>query len=187
MTLPLPVGDYRFLDESSDEMRKLQVFFEKMESSHTENTSQPRWQDHFSDESKGYFLECDVYFPEERHHLMSNFPPCPVQTEITEDNVSTYYSQAWHAKHGDGCKMPKSQKLCATLEDKKDVVLHSENAIIYSRIGARIVVKKALAFRQERYSCHMTCFLTGCVVSSTCENENTLIKQSLFQDSSAVG
>ena len=81
---------------------------------------------------------------------MENYPPCPVQTVITEKDVSDYYSQAWHAKHGEDTKMPDSQKLCASLVDKRDVVMHSENAIIYSRIGAKIVVKRALAFRQER-------------------------------------
>ena len=152
MTLPLPVGDYEFLEDSSNEMEQLNRFFEEMEKSHVEKIPQPQWQQYFPEESRGYFLECDVFFPEERHHLMSNFPPCPVQTEITEDDVSSYFSQAWHAKHGEDCKMPASQKLCATLVDKKDVVLHSENALIYSRIGAKVVVKKVLAFRQERYN-----------------------------------
>ena len=46
--------------------------------------------------------------------------------------------------------MPASEKLCASLVDKKDIVLHSENALVYSRIGARIVVKRVLAFKQER-------------------------------------
>lgn len=152
MTLPLPVGDYEFLEDSSSEMGQLNDFFAEMEKSHVETIPQPQWQQYFPNESRGYFLECDVFFPEERHHLMSNFPPCPVQTEINEEDVSSYFSQAWHAKHGEDCKMPASKKLCATLVDKKDVVLHAENALVYSRIGARVVVKKVLAFRQERYN-----------------------------------
>ena len=149
MTLPLPVGDYQFLEDSCEEITQLQSFFVKMEESHSGKTQQPDWHQYFPDESRGYYLECDVVYPEERHHLMSNLPPCPVQTVITEEDVSCHYSQAWHAKHGD-CKMPKSQKLCATLVDERNVVMHSENAKIYSRIGARVIVKRALSFRQER-------------------------------------
>ena len=150
MTLPLPVGDYKFLENNSSEFQQLENFFSHMEKSHTTKIPQPEWSQHFPDSSRGYFLECDVYFPPERHSSMANFPPCPAQTRLEEENVSEHYRKAWHARNGEGHKMPASEKLCASLVDKKDIVLHSENALVYSRIGARIVVKRVLAFKQER-------------------------------------
>ena len=150
MTLPMPVGDYHFIDKESDEMQRLQHFFSEMEESHINKTPPPTWSQHFPDEKKGYFLECDITFPPERHHSMSNFPPCPTQTKINEEDVSEHYSWAWHARYGAETKMPASEKLCASLVDKTDVVLHSENALVCSRIGAKVVVKRVLSFRQER-------------------------------------
>ena len=150
MTLPLPVGDYEFLKDDDVEVTKLRDFFIKMECSHLEKTEAPDWTEYFPDSSKGYYLECDVTFPIDRHEKLSNFPPCPTRTKITEDDVSSHFKQAWRARYGEGVKMPDCEKLCASLTDKKSVVLHSENAIVYSRIGAKIVVKKVLRFRQER-------------------------------------
>ena len=150
MALPLPVGEYEFLEENSSEVTRIQNFFLEMEKSHIEKRPPPEWVNHFPDDTRGYFFECDVFFPADRHQSMSNFPPCPTQTQINEENVSEHYSQAWHARYGEGVKMPTSEKLCASLVDKKNIVLHSENALVYSRIGARVVVKKVLAFRQER-------------------------------------
>ena len=150
MTLPMPTGGYEFLDEDSSEMSRLRDFFIQMEKSHIEEKSPPKWSEHFPDETRGYFLECDIFFPPDRHKSMSNFPPCPTQTRISEENVSKHYSWAWHARYGEGVKMPASEKLCASLVDKENVVLHCENALVYSRIGVRVVVKRVLAFTQDR-------------------------------------
>ena len=146
----MPVGDYEFLEKDCDEMGRLQQFFSEMEESHTSKEPPPEWSHHFPDESRGYFMECDVFFPPERHQSMVNFPPCPTQTKITEEEVSEHYSSAWHARYGEDTKMPASEKLCASLVDKTNIILHSENAVVYSRIGVKLVVKRVLAFRQER-------------------------------------
>ena len=67
MTLPMPTGGYEFLDEDSSEMSRLRDFFIQMEKSHIEEKSPPKWSEHFPDETRGYFLECDIFFPPDRH------------------------------------------------------------------------------------------------------------------------
>ena len=96
MSLPLPCGDYEFLDNGGDEFQSLVNYFDEVERSHQEKREAPQWSSHFKDETRGYFIEADVLYPPERHHMMKDYPPCPTATEFKEEDTSPYYREAWH-------------------------------------------------------------------------------------------
>ena len=74
MSLPLPCGDYEFLEDGADEFQALTKYFDEVERSHQEKREPPHWSSHFKDESRGYFIEADVLYPPERHHMMKDYP-----------------------------------------------------------------------------------------------------------------
>ena len=142
MSLPLPCGDYEFLENGADEFQSLVNYFDEVERSHQEKREPPQWSSHFKDESRGYFIEADVLYPPERHHMMRDYPPCPTATEFKEEDTSPYYREAWHVKNGDR-KMPNSTKLCASLVDKRNVVLHSEAPHLVNWFALLLLLKKS--------------------------------------------
>jgi hypothetical protein len=123
----MPVGGFRFLEEGSEDMIKLQHFFYLMEEHHANGGDLPIWSNHFSNEEEGYYLECDVSYPEDRHESLAGFPPCPAKTNIKEENLSSHFKEMWHLRNGEG-RIPESEKLIASLITKESIVIHSENA-----------------------------------------------------------
>jgi hypothetical protein len=165
MMFLMPVGDFHFLEDDSEDSVKLQHFFHLMEDSHLRGGNVPIWNKHFPNEEEGYYLECDVSYPEDRHESLADFPPCPAKTSIKEENLSTHFKEMWYLRNGVG-RIPDSEKLIASLVSKESIVIHSENAgktvyyhiypipsppsALYARLGCKIIIKRILKFRQAR-------------------------------------
>jgi hypothetical protein len=127
MMFLMPVGDFHFLEDGSEDLLQLRHFFDLMEMHHADGGEVPLWRNLFPDEEEGYYLECDVSYPQDRHESMMDFPPCPAKTSIKEENLSQHFKDMWHLRNGPG-RIPDSEKLIASLESKESIVLHSENA-----------------------------------------------------------
>ena len=101
MSEPLPVGGFEFL-------RNTTKFTEK----YIKNLDRRG--------KKGFFFEVSLSYPPELHELHDEYPLCPEHLKVTEDYLSQY-QKAQAKKLGINTT---SEKLCCTLEDKNNTVLH---------------------------------------------------------------
>ena len=60
----------------------------------------------------GYFVECDLYYPEEIHKVTKDFPLCPENMEITYDMLSPFQKMCLQKIYGR--KSYKQKKLTAS-------------------------------------------------------------------------
>jgi len=67
---PLPVGNFRFLDESEIEKFSLDSIA--------------------ADASIGYIIECDLTYPDHLHDAHNDYPMAPVHLMVTRDMLSDY-------------------------------------------------------------------------------------------------
>ena len=100
-----------------------------------------------SDEKIEFFLKADIEFTSpEAAALVDEYPPAPVNQKLTGDDVSAYSRSLLigAAKNPDSYE---SQKLVTHLKPRKDYILHSSNAQLYTELGMKIVrVTEALKF-----------------------------------------
>ena len=59
-----------------------------------------------------YFVECDLYYPEEIHKVTKDFPLCPENMEITYDMLSPFQKMCLQKIYGR--KSYKQKKLTAS-------------------------------------------------------------------------
>ena len=96
---------------------------------------------------KGWILEVDLEYPAELHKEHNSYPLAPEKKVVKKENMSDYQKNL--IKELD-LKIPNSNKLLLTLEDKKDYVVHYENLKFYLKQGMKLKrVKRALEFEQE--------------------------------------
>ena len=156
----VPVGGYGFLEDSGEEMAKLRSFFEEIENTHqksalgqVDDTHMPQWGDFFpraEDEvGRGFFVEVDIHIPPERHDYLSGLPPAPNHTRISTSSLPDHMQYLFKERYGENYEGGKCDKLIASLLDKQDHILHHSTARMYARIGAQVVIKRALGFDQR--------------------------------------
>jgi len=130
MSMKLPYGGYRWLDD--DEIRKLDI------ASFHEN------------QDEGYFIECDLEYPESLHWLHNDFPVAAETIEITENDFSPYMKKC--LKEIYGRSEYKSKKLITTLRDKKNYTCHYLNLKLYLDLGLRLKkIHRVLKFKQKAF------------------------------------
>ena len=96
---------------------------------------------------KGWILEVDLEYPAELHKEHNSYPLAPEKKVVKKENMSDYQKNL--IKELD-LKLPNSNKLLLTLEDKNDYVVHYENLKFYLKQGMKLKrVKRALEFEQE--------------------------------------
>ena len=96
---------------------------------------------------KGWILEVDLEYPAELHKEHNSYPLAPEKKIVKKENMSDYQKNL--IKELD-LKLPNSNKLLLTLEDKNDYVVHYENLKFYLKQGMKLKrVKRALEFEQE--------------------------------------
>jgi hypothetical protein len=101
------------------------------------------------DGDKGYFIECDLHYPEELHRQHSNLPLAPEMLEVTFDNLSPFSKKA--VRESEGKSRYKDVKLMSTFHDRIKYVTHIKNLMLYLSLG--MVLKKihrVLEFTQSR-------------------------------------
>jgi hypothetical protein len=70
MSMPMPIGDYRWV--SKRKKKKL------------------KWEEMKRDQEKGYFVEVDLEYPPNLHLDHNSFPLAPEHLDITKDMLSPY-------------------------------------------------------------------------------------------------
>ena len=75
------------------------------------------------DSPTGYIFEVDLRYPDHIHNLHNEFPLCPEVLEIKSEWLSKYQRSLKENLQIKG----KSKKLCLTLFDKKNYVIHYRN------------------------------------------------------------
>ena len=96
---------------------------------------------------KGWILEVDLEYPAELHKKHNSYPLAPEKKVVKKESMSDYQKNL--IKELD-LKLPNSNKLLLTLEDKNDYVVHYENLKFYLKQGMKLKrVKRVLEFEQE--------------------------------------
>jgi len=125
MMQPLPVGDFRWLDE--DEFDDVEAKVGTIA----------------DDADTGYVFEVDLEYPAELHNDHNDFPLAPEKLKVTFDMLSQY-CQSFDSQH------IAAQKLIPNLYDKKKYVVHYRNLQLYVELGLRITkVHRVLEFSQS--------------------------------------
>ena len=100
------------------------------------------------EQEDGYIFEVDLEYPEELHDLHDNFPFAPVHLNIQKDMLSSYQKELADDL---GVKVG-GEKLCLTLDDKKQYITHYRNLKMYLEKGLKIQkVRKILKFKQSAW------------------------------------
>lgn len=123
----LPLSDFRWLSESEINQFDLD-------------------QDFLAEH--GYFVECDLHYPEHLHKLHSNLPLAPEVLEISFNNLSPFVKNAM--LNTDGTKNYRDTKLMSTFHDKTNYVTHIRNLKLYLSLGLELKkIHKILEFKQD--------------------------------------
>ena len=129
MSLPLPVGDYKFLDQ--EEIDNFDI-----------PSVDPQGE-------TGFFVDCSIGYPVSLHDAHSDFPLAPTHITITKDMLSP---ASIRLEEQLGQKFNPCRKLAPTLLDKENYVCHSSNLQFHVRHG--LIVKKIhriLSFTQAAF------------------------------------
>ncbi|KAL9982399.1 hypothetical protein ACROYT_G004435 [Oculina patagonica] len=95
----------------------------------------------------GWILEVDLEYPKELHDAQNSYPLAPEKKKINKEMFSPYQKKI--IKNLD-LKLPESEKLVLTLEDKSNYVVHYRNLQFYLKQGMKLKkVHRVLEFEQE--------------------------------------
>ena len=153
----LPIGGYKFLEHEDDSYGQLVSFFDEIgrvfNDEQLTDLDMPMWAEYFPEQDgygEGFFLEVDVEIPPELHDKLQYLPPAPCHTSVSTSSLPPHMQEMYRQRYGEDAHGTTSEKLIASLLDKKDVVLHYTTAEMYARIGARLKIKKVLRFTQGK-------------------------------------
>lgn len=122
----LPYKDYRFLDEDEINAFDLNQSF---------------------DGDKGYFLECDLYYPKHLHKRHDNFPLAAEMLEVNYKHLSPYAQQAVFLTEGK--KNYKDIKLMSTFHKREKYICHVKCLTLYLSLGLVLTkIHRILEFTQ---------------------------------------
>ena len=128
----LPVRNFRFL--TSEEYEKID------------------WKKIKTNGKNGYFVQCDLKYPEEYHDLHSDFPLAPVKGKILTKDLSEKQKTMLKLLKNSGFKRIPTEKLILNLFDKKQYILHFKNLKLYLKLGLVLdKIYRVLAFEQENF------------------------------------
>ncbi|MEW8548185.1 MAG: hypothetical protein AB2693_32175 [Candidatus Thiodiazotropha sp.] len=99
------------------------------------------------DSDTGYVVVADLEIPEGQHDKFDQFPMCPENVEIGEEQVSQYTRELAAACN---MKLRPTKKLCLSLNDKTRYAVHYRTLQSYLRHGVVLRhVHKVISFRQS--------------------------------------
>ena len=129
MNKMLPENQFHFISE--DEIRKMDIMNIPDEGMH------------------GYILEVDLDYPELLHDLHNCYPLAPEKTKITKDMISPYLDEMYVKL---ALKFKSSEKLCCTLNNKRNYIVHYRTLKLYLSLGLILQkIHRVLKFRQSMW------------------------------------
>ena len=84
------------------------------------------------DNESGFFIECEIYYPENIKEKTENFPLCPYKTKADTQLFSTYINSILPKKYR------PTNKLMCDVKNKKHYMLHYRMLKFYLKEGLRI-------------------------------------------------
>ena len=84
----------------------------------------------------GYFVECDLEYPENLHDLRNDYPLAPKNLMVQDEWLSPYCK---HLKEKFDLQSYKTTKLIPTLFNKGKYVSHTRNLELYLELGIKLV------------------------------------------------
>jgi hypothetical protein len=95
------------------------------------------------DFTKGYFIECDLEYPDELHDSHNDYPLAAERLTVTPDMLSPF-CRSFSKNH------IQSEKLIPNLRNKKNYILHYRNLKLYLDLGMKLTaVHRVLEFDQS--------------------------------------
>ena len=137
----LPTGEFKFLPTSQWSLEEI--------------LNTPK------DADYGYFIECDLTYPESTHDRLNDYPPAPVKKApenlspfqtgmITEQIRARFPDITPEALNEKLSKNKTNEKLIADLEEKKNYICHYRLLQKYVELGMEIAtVHRVVKFRQK--------------------------------------
>jgi len=111
---PLPVGNFRFLDD--DEVQNFDLATVE------------------ADAEVGYIVECDLEYPAHLHDLHNGYPMAAEHLTVTREMLSPHAERLLDPRR----PWQPSKKLVQNLLDKKNYVAHYRNLQLYTRHGLKV-------------------------------------------------
>jgi len=151
MIEPLPVGEFRFLNENEMENFKLM--------------------DIAPDSETGYIIECDLQYPAHLHDAHSDYPLAPEHINITKEMLSPF-AQSFVPDN-----WKPTSKLSPNLMDKTKYTCHYRNLQMYVEHGLIVgKIHRILSFHQSPWLKPWIDYCTMQRMLATSEFESDLAK-----------
>lgn len=131
MKQPLPYGKFRWL--LAEEFKLI------------------NWISLSKDDQVGYFVECDLSYPDELHELHNEYPLAPDQVNLKYEMLNEYQLRLL-SHYSIPRSSLQSRKLIPTLLNRKHYVLHYLNLQFYLEHGMKLQkIHRVIEFRQKAW------------------------------------
>lgn len=101
------------------------------------------------DGDKGYFVECDLYYPKHLHKTHSNFPLAAEMLEVNYEHLSPYAKEAVYLT--EGRRKYKDVKLMSTFHMRERYICHIKCLTLYLSLGLKLIkFHRILQFSQRK-------------------------------------
>ncbi len=147
------------------------------------------WTTLTADRATGYFVECDLDYPPELHHLHNDYPLAPERLEINAEMLSE--TQVRIRRKYSMNRGSSSSKLVPNLLNKRKYTCHYLNLQFYLAKGLKLIkIHRVLEFqqskwlagyillnqalRQQAWNVFLLLFrklMNNCIFGKTCENQ----------------
>ena len=134
--------------------KEMEVFFENRAHDFSRGVPTISWDGYFglSEKSTGYFIQCDMDFTDKCKAKLIDFPPAPDHMEIDFDSLSNFAKKAHTDSGKNRSEYMKMTKLTASFKPKRNYVIHSALANLYSSMGVTFSnISQVLSFYQEDF------------------------------------
>ena len=110
----------------------------------------------YTDGEFGYFVECDLKYPNELHDKHNDYPLAPVRqcvkASMLSEHTKQLYRKTYDLKSNQKIPDEKAEKLLLTLEDKDKYVVHIKMLQWYLKEGLQLKqIHRVIRFKQSNW------------------------------------